>query len=317
MKNLFTRIDTSKGKIGMYAMVAFTALVSLIAITARAQENAAPTIGTIVTAIGSGGDDIGTDPLILTEATTTPIYVHGTATDADGFGDIDAANQYTMKTYRTPVGSGCTASGRDCYANTGGTGVTLTNCGAGTTCDFEITVGVQYYADATAPGAFAYADDDWTASVTVADDSSAIGSSSDTFEIATLTALNVTASVDYLTLALDAYSAQKTITVTDTGNEIIDYLISAPDMSCDQGTIVTGNTHYSLNSNFGTTDPGPPYADGTVMTDTPAAVNASVAVASDGGGNTVPLYTILHIPEDGVKGACSNNITFTATTNGG
>ena len=324
MKNLITRFRTRKGEAGMhqlyaisFSVIAVVALVTLILVNSRADDtgqatniaNVAPSVGSLVTATSSNGSDISS--LSLTEATTKAIYVRGTATDTNGYGDIDAANQYTMKTYHSNASCTDTENGANCYINTSGTGVTLSNCSSGTTCAFEITKAIQYYADATD----AVGDNtNWIAAVTVTDDSSDTGSNSDTFEVATLTALTVTASVDYGTLALYAYSAEKTLIVANSGNEIIDYTVTAPDMTCSlQGTIPTGNTRYNYSAAVTQNN----YANATLMTTSAVAVDDSVAIASD--GNTPSnsnFYTLLRIPENGVKGSCTNTVAFTATTNG-
>lgn len=327
MKNLITRFRTRKGEAGMhqlyaisFSVIAVVALVTLILVNSRADNtgqatniaNATPSVGSLITATSSGTSDISSLP--LTEATTKAIYVRGTATDANGYGDIDAANQYTMKTYRTNVSSCNTEDGTNCYINTAGTGVTLSNCSSGTTCDFEITKAIQYYADATDAGT--NSGTNWTATVTVTDDSSATGSASDTFEVATLTALTVTASVDYGTLAFDAYSAIQTLTVANSGNEIIDYTVTAPNMTCSlQGAIPTGNTHYALAS-FDSTGYDDTPTTSKLMTTSAVAVDDSVAIASDGGASNSSFYTMLKIPANGVKGSCTNTVAFTATTNG-
>ena len=87
-----------------FSVIAVVALVGLVMVKSEADDttqsgsvaNATPTVDSVTTALATGGAD--DTSLTLTENTTTTVYVHGTATDNNGCAEIDAANQWSLKT---------------------------------------------------------------------------------------------------------------------------------------------------------------------------------------------------------------------------
>ena len=297
------------------AILAAVALVLLVLFYTQADDtsqttvvgNATPTVDSVTTAITTGGADQAT--ITPTENSTLTLYFHGAATDNNGCDDFDTAGDWSMKLYRTDQGSSCSADNNDCYA--GDTGdLTITGCtgGGDLSLDYEWTDAIQYFADATDAGS-PNAATNWTAQITAVDTAAASGSGTDTFEMASLIALNVTASVNYGTVALGADSAEQTITFTNTGNRAIDADQTADgDMTCTlDGSIPVGNAHIATLTGFtyGTADQA--LTSGATTVDMSLAQRTSEVTPS-----TDDWFAILRMPGTGVSGTCSNTVTFTA-----
>lgn len=268
-------------------------------------NNSTPTMNSVNVAITSQGTD--ETSITLTENTTTRVYVWGQATDSNSCAEIDTTFNYTVRLYRSDFTSSCSSDRNNCYI---GAGTTVTGCsGAGdTTAIYEAYADVYHNADPTDAGSPNSALT-WVAYARVAEDS---GLSPDTltnaFEINSLIALNVTSSVVYATVALGAQSDQQTITFTNTGNRDIDTDQSASgDMSCaTNGTIPVGNAHLSLSNGFA-------YASGQALATGATNFNLTLAQrTSEGSASTKNAYLLLLMESSGVKGACSNTVTFTA-----
>jgi hypothetical protein len=192
--------------------------------------------------------------------------------------------------------SGCTAGGSDLDAT------------------FTCTVNVQFYADPTDSGT--YATTDWTATAQPYDNAGTVGTTaSDTIEMNTLVALDVTATINYGTLALGANTGttDQTTTVTNTGNTQIDIQLDGygstdgdgKAMVCTIGSIPIGNERYSLTA---ATD----WASKTQLTDTPTTL--TTFDLPKGASSTKNVYWGLGLPTTGVGGTCSGKVNFTAVS---
>lgn len=304
------------------AAILLVVLVLLLTIRSQADDvsqsatvqNAVPTIGSINVATSSLGTDAAS--LSVVENTTTTFYVHGQASDNNGCNDLDTVGSWDMDVYRTNVASGanCILDNNDCYKNVSTTQLTFTACtGAGdSTLTYEWTWSPLYYIDATDAGS-SNAGTTWTVGVTAGDESTGFSSTStDTFEINSLIALNVTSSVGYGTLALNADSAQQTITFTNTGNRAIDTNQTASgDMLCDgvgSNNIPVGNAHMSLSTGFtyGTGD--------QALTAGSTPLNLTLASrTNDAAPSLKDTFLILRMPSTNIRGVCTNTVTFAAT----
>lgn len=304
------------------AAVALVGLVYMFVVRSQADDtsqsagvsNANPTVDTVITAIASGGADQAN--IAVTEGSTKRIYIRGVATDNNGCNDIDTASNWSFDVYRTNVTSGaaCTLDNNDCYdGNT--TNLTFTNCtGAGDlNLDYEGFLDLQFYSDAT-DAASANAATTWTASMKAGDESSGVSSAvTDTWELDSLIALGVTASVNYGTLALGADSSVQTITFTQTGNRSFDINRSAGgDMICDgQGSqnIAIGQVKRHLtDSVFAWTD-----AAAAALSTTPTEDELNMGRrTNDASALTASYYLRLRMPSTGLRGTCTNTATFTA-----
>lgn len=305
------------------AAVALIALVYMVVVRSQADTssqstvvaNAAPTVDTVITAVVSGGVDQAT--VTPTENTPKRVYFRGVATDNNGCNDIDTASAWAYRTYRTNVAGAdaCTLDNNDCYL---GSTINLifTNCtGAGDlNLDYEGYIDVQFYADATDTGS-AFAANNWTGWVKAVDEAGtpASGTLTDTYELNSLIALDVTASVNYGTLVLGADSAVQTITFTQTGNRSYDFNRSVDgDMICNgvgSQNIAAGQVKRHLTDAV------------FVWTDINAAALSTVATedefnmgrrSNDASALTAAYYLRLRMPATGLRGTCTNTATFTA-----
>ncbi len=286
------------------------AYTNKICATASSSGNATPSVDSVITTTTSGGSDQGS--FNLTDGSTTNLYIRGTATDADGCSQIDAKTQWAVTAYKSDVagGTSCSADNNNCYQlDTNTVAFTLSNCsgGADTTIDYEAVIPIQYYADATDAGSPG-ASTNWTNFVKVTDDATATANSSDAFEMNSLLALDVGASVNYGTLTLGVDSPQQTLAFTNTGNRNIDATQSASgDISCTRGTIPTSNIHLSFTNGF-------TYGVGDqALSNTDTNVNlALVARTSEVFAAIKDTYLKLRVPNSGIEGSCSNTIYYIA-----
>jgi Flp pilus assembly CpaE family ATPase len=168
-------------------------------------------------------------------------------------------------------------------------------------------VAVNYFADPTDTGAPQVATT-WTGRVIVTDDDASASSAvTDTVEMGSLIALDVTSSIAYGTIALGATSSEQTTTITNAGNRAMDAEVSADgDMTCTTvGSVAVGQAKWSLSTGF-------VYASaGTALSTSATSADNSTAQRT-GASTTTPLYWKVQLPSSGIKGSCSNSITFTA-----
>jgi hypothetical protein len=245
--------------------------------------------------------DSGAATVTLTENTTKNVIVTATVTDADGCGDIDSV---AVKFYRTTMTSACTADPNNCY----GPITPVQNTCVGNVATYTATIPVYYYAEPTDAGT--YVATDWTATVTPTDGGGAGTPSTDTIEMATLTALNVTATMPYsaLVAGADTLNGDTITTVVNTGN--VDILTrvnsdAATAMVCTFGSIPVGNERYSLTA-------GVAYGTKTSLTSTIFTIPLSTIVkATSGTPTTRNIYWGIGTPT-AVSGSCSGNVVFTA-----
>lgn len=303
------------------AVVALVGLIYMLSTRSSADDstqtttvsNASPTLNTpIIGIVTAGVDQTTVNPI---ENGTRTIYVQGTVTDNNGCNDIDTVTNWDMDVYRTDVasGAGCTTDNNDCYKNIGTGNLTIAGCtGVGDlNATYEWTAAIQYYADATDTGAVNAATN-WTVGVTAGDESAGVSSvATDTFEFNSLYAFDITTTVPYGTLALGADSAQKIITFTQTGNRDLDADQTASGaMVCDGSgsqNIAVAQAHISLTNGFtyGTGDAG--------LATGPVNFNLTLGRrTNDGAVLTKDSYLILRVPTTGLRGTCTNTVTFTA-----
>lgn len=262
----------------------------------------------------------GAASITLTEGTTTTVTVTFTVTDNNGCEDIDshASNQTEAVFYRTNVtgGSGCTPDNNNCYTMNCTQDVgSCTAGGSDLDATYTCTVDVQFYADATDAGT--YEATDWTATAIPRDNAGTDGTTaSDTIEINTLTALDVTATINYGTLALgeNTGTTDQTTVVTNTGNDDpIDIQLDGygsvdgdgKAMVCTIGSIPIGNERYSLTAS---TD----WSTKTQLTDTPTTL--TTFDLAKGASSTKDVYWGLGMPSTGVGGSCTGYVNFTAVS---
>ena len=257
--------------------------------------------------------DITLTAIDLTEATHTHVAVTATVTDNNSCEEITGV---TAKLFRTNVadGAACTTNLNNCYAAVAMTIVpdSCTTGGTDLSADYTGDIEVQYYADPTDDNVLGPT---WSLHVIPSDAGGAgTAGTDDTAEMNTLTALNVSTTIAYGPLALDATTTDTTdydTTVTNTGNNAtIGVQVksgAATAMACAIGTIPVGNEKYD---DISTTA----YADKIALTAGPVTVaDVSAAKTTDGStGNTDTVGWGLHMPANGVAGDCAGTVVFTA-----
>jgi len=252
------------------------------------------------------------ETITLTENTTTSVVVTATVTDNNGCEDIDSVSVKFFRTDLTSTGDD-DANHRYTQAATLDTG-TCTAGGGDLSANYTATIAVQYYADPTDAGS-ANATTTWSAKVTPADGSGGTAGTDDTTEMATLTALDVTAAIEYGALALGADTGEgdDTTTVTNTGNKSISVQVDGygttdgqgKSMNCTVGSVSIEKEKYATST-------ATAYASKTALTDTAATVTEfSVAQRTDG-ATTGSIYWGFGMPANGVSGDCSGTVVFTA-----
>lgn len=247
--------------------------------------------------------DSGAASITLTENTTTNVVCAATVTDDDGFADIISVE---AKLYRTGVGAGAADDTNNHYTLSGDANC-IPSGGSGTTENYSCTFAVQFFAEPTDTGSI-YAADDWTCQITPSDSEGAGTANSDTIEMDTTLALNVTATIAYGALGLgnNSGASPQTAVVTNTGNAIMDPQVSsAADMGCTgAGTIPVANQEYSVMTFT--------YGSGTDLSSTPTILNLTLPKPTSATPVTDDSFWGIGIPGTGVGGNCTGSNIFTA-----
>lgn len=272
--------------------------------------NAAPIIDTISTSNDSFGVD--QTSIVPAEGSDFVMYIHGTAHDQNGCGDIDDVSQWTLRLYRSGVSGEfeCSDDDANCYNPSSSSTLALTGCTGPSDTDitYQWTITLKHYIEPTDDSSSNYSSNDWKARVVVNDVVSGADFIADAFEVATLRALTVPPVIDYGILAPGATSEQKNIDVTNTGNDDIDFYVKASgEMVCDRGSIPASNIRYNLSDAFDYD-----LADGLSGSDAP--VNATITRRTTVVSKKT-VYLKLKVPTTGVSGHCTNTVTFTAKAN--
>ncbi len=308
----------------LFSVIAIIALIVIVSFRSQADTsaqsasvvNAAPTVDTVYVSntTGSGVSyGSGSATITVNEGSMFTLWVYGQATDNNGCTNITAASSGSLKVYRTNVSSGssCSVDNNDCYSKslTSNPDYVEASCtgAADLVMNYETSMNFDYFVDPTDAGS-PNAASNWTAAVTITDQSAASGTGTTTFEVASTVYLDVTSSVSYGSVALGADSSQVTATLTNTGNYVINANIKGnADMTCTgagSSGIAIGNAHYSTSTGFA-------YAAGRALTTSDVLFGTKLA-AKTTATSTESVYWLLRMPSTGVGGSCSNTLTFTA-----
>lgn len=246
--------------------------------------------------------DSGTGSVTLTENTTADVICSGTVTDTNGYADISAVGAFL---FRTSTGTSTADDANSKYSKYGDSEC-VPSGGSGNSETYTCTFAVAYYADATDSGS-PNESDDWTCEMWPKDTTATGTPATDTIEVDSLIALDVTASIDYGSLDPDTDSGavNQTVTITNTGNRDMDPQVSGADMS-DGGsnTIPVGSQEY-FDSAF-------IYGSGTDLSTTPATINLTLPQRT-AGEITDTLYWGLGVPNGTPEGNYSGTVTLSAT----
>ena len=266
-------------------------------VTAAGAGNALPTASSV-------SIDSGSVTATLTENTTKNIICEGTVTDTDGYTDISHVGAFL---YRTTVGT-TTASDENNLYRLYGDSECIPSGGAGNSETYTCTFPVWYYADPTDAGS-PYEADNWTCEPHPADSIATGTPATDTIEMGSLQALNVTSSIAYGTVNpnTDTGATNQQVTITNTGNVEID-----PELS---GTAMTDGGSGSISASQQKYDDASfTYSSGgTALSGTPTTLNLTLPQRTST-EITDLVYWGLGVPNGTPDGGYTGSNTFTATT---
>jgi hypothetical protein len=196
----------------------------ITATTSLSVGNASPTVSGVIL---NGGSNIR-----LIESSATTVVATCTVTDTNGYSDI---NSVVARLYRSGVTSSeaCTQDGSNCY----GTSTCATSSCAGNDCVATCNFNVWFIAEPTDAGSD-WSGETWEAWIQATDSYSSSSSATNSSEMNTLTALDVTDSINYGSLSAGGKNdpLDKLALATTTGNEAIDASISGTNMCTDYPT---------------------------------------------------------------------------------
>ncbi len=265
-------------------------------------NNIAPVVSSV--SINSGA------AIDLTEGTTTGVVLGATVTDNNGCSGGELATVYGYA-YRSDLAfAGCDTAGESnsnrCYSE-----VTCSVSGASCTgatdasATYECTANIQYYADPT-DTATLYPGSNWLSTVKVTDDDTLTHNTqvASGVEMNSLTALDVTASINYGSLNIGESNdpLDKVTTVTPTGNVGIDTELYGPAFMCTDYPTCAGNTiainyvKYALSTSTA-------YASGASLSTTPTEVELNVPKDITGSPTTKDIWWGIQIPTGTVPGS--------------
>src|SRR3989338_4762419 len=245
--------------------IAFIRIVGLVIrytgaadVTTSAEiQNEPPTINTLrfaTTAFNT--DDLTSTGILPSVGNTRTIHINGLIQDNNGKTDI-ATSTISLTFHRTTKGNTCTTDQNDCYRTT--------------TCTFDYTL------TSATDTAGAYADDNWTAEVTLADQAGSPATLTATIEVNSLLALNLPDGIDYGTRSLGEQSSSTTnveTPLTQRGNTRADVFVSGGTMGCDAlGTLPVNNQAWTLQNDG--------FASSTVLSGTDTKTNRNIRLRTD------------------------------------
>lgn len=267
-------------------------------------SNVAPAVSGVT--LNSGSD------ITLTENTTTNVVAAATVTDNNGCGDI---LKTTASIYRSGTGwSGCqgTDNANNCYALESCT-LTGGSCTGGSDLDstFTCTVAIQYHADPTDIGT-KYPTENWLTTASSSDETFAGTTQITTgVEMNSLTALDVTTTIAYGSLAPSQQSSSdQTTTVTATGNVGLDAEYSGTNMTSGGNTILVSQQKYDLTTSA-SADAWSDMDYALSVSATERELNCAKTISS-GSPATAGTYWRIQIPSEQVVGSYSGTNTIGA-----
>jgi hypothetical protein len=301
-------------------LIALFVVVALVGVNSQADsvttktniENASPSfIGSLWFNEGLAGDQFIASSNLNSDASGdyyTPLtagfkqfHVSGLVEDDNGQDDISTVN---LMVYANGKDKNCTPTNLDCYSDS----CTLQDNANPERVDFSCNVNIEHWAYSSRTGG-EKAGTDWTAEVAVTDLSSAVASKTDTFDIATVTALLIPTTIDFGTMTQGSENDSVTNqhqTFTQLGNDVTDVTVQGPanGLGCTVlGTIPTTNVKWALtDANFGTAT----LTTGAIDTNLGVTYNDTVT------DKTKTLYWYIKIPADDVVGICSGTTTIAA-----
>ena len=286
-------------------------------------DDVQPTVETIRLGTTVGGNQVltagPTSSLDLTENTTTTLSLNGTVQDLNGCEDITnddddpligiIATNDTVNTTQIvdPTSTYALRASLGECSFSGCTGASDLDV------DYECTFGIEHFAANTTTdtpkgtGEALY----WVAKVIVQDVDGGfpVSSSTATFEMNLLTAIDVGSSINYGSISFDTTSTEVALTITNTGNDnTTDIDLVGTAMTCTTGSIAVGQQRYDTSAGtYGTAL--------TAASTTP--LNADLAKqTSTSTQSTSSIYWDLFVPtptSTSVAGTCTGTTTLYGT----
>lgn len=306
---------------GALMLIALFVVILLVSVNSQADSvsttttvtNVAPTVDTLV--LKDNGVTVAANgTLTLNAGTTESVTITGTVSDDNGVSTSFALGDLTsIKSSLKLTSATCTSAGNNdnnnCYFTDSAGTCTLGAVVDTTTINYTCTFSPQYYADGSMTGAAAPTDT-WTATVIVTDDSTTTGTSTQLFEIGTLLALSIPATIDYGTLAREASTTNTNnqhMTITQYGNDVADTEVSGTTMTCTVvGSILASGQKWSL------TDLSAGATGVTALTGTAVDSNFGISYRTDDASAlTKILYWNIIMPAV-ASGTCTGTNTITA-----
>jgi hypothetical protein len=253
-------------------------------------------------------------PIVVTENTTAGINVTADISDGNGCSDVFSSGTMSGVLYRSGLAatSSCAQNALNCYRFTFTTTSVANACtgGSDTAMTVSSTILVWYFAEATdASSSLGYAAQSWIAYVYATDyaASSSNATSTATVDLNTLLGLQVTAAINYGTVAAngDTGSTNQSATTTNTGNSKLNIEFSGTDMTGPATLAAT-------QQKYGTTTVT--YASLTYTLSNSAALKQTklgIAVTSTAAAASTTYWGIA-IPNGQTPGSYSGTNTFTA-----
>ncbi len=267
-------------------------------------SNAAPLVGAISCTPSS---------LTPSAGVNTTVFCNATLTDTNGWNDI---NQSSMNAtfYLSATPKDAADDLNIHYSNgslsSAGTACTFTG-GSGNTVEAQCNFTTRYF---ITPGT-------WTVNFTVNDTAGDMAiSNSTSYTVETILGLNIVESlVNFGSLSLSETSTEKTTTLQNLGNTLIDVnlsmaggILDCPDPYSDLDIDGTDGIRYNLTTSF-------TFTQGIALTDTATPytefdANYYNATGTADGTTSKDLYWLLRVPASGVGGTCTGTTTIVATT---
>ncbi len=184
--------------------------------------------------------------IALTEGATTTIFATSTVTDYNGYADLSFASSTFFRSGLSSS-TACTADNNNCY-QISTSSCSFINC-SGNSCTVSCTADMYYFADPTDFGS-TFVAENWQALIDVWDTSNSHARASSSQDVYTLKGLTIPSSLNYgsITVGADTGAANSTTTVTNTGNTILNLLLSGSPMTAASSTIAVNQQKYATST---------------------------------------------------------------------
>ena len=233
----------------------------------------------------------------LSENSSIGISWSATITDTDGYTNLATA---TGKIYRSGVGSSCTLDNNNCYSDAS---CDFYDC-SGSSCTAICSANLYFLTEATSTGS-TYASQYYQALIQATDIYTEVGSTistSDSIDVNSMSAFNIGSSLVYgeVLAGSDSGSNNTAITITNTGNSLINLEITGDYMctdypACGAQSIEPKYQQYKLNTFT--------YGTGTTLSTAPTVVNIGISKPTQTPSNSFKnLYWGISIPSSQESG---------------